>query len=474
MKLSTWRSALAWALFVLIVVSPRALEAHARLTRSAPGNNEHVAQSPTQLRLWFSETPQLALTRVTLLAADSAVIVLGPLTASGEMSVTVTIAKPLSPGAYTVVWRVAAADGHPASGRLRFVVGVGADGGAMPAGIPGDDTSSQRRDTLPRGTASGNAFIVPSRDTSAMVSGRAYVGARWMELVALLASIGAVTFRFGLAFVVRQAGARSNPSDVRGEGPGVLDAVLRLFRPMLVLMFVANLIRLGGEWQLVQRQGTNVTMRALLGTGWGHGWLLGVSGVVLAGIGAAVAKRLTAGWAIAGTGVLFAALAPAITGHAIASPEHRTLAVTADLLHVLGGGAWLGTLLIIVLAVLPALRDQDPEAWGSRTSVLLTAFSPIALTGAAVVLASGVVSAWLRLGSFPALWQTPYGNVLLVKTALAVTIGMIGAWNWRAMQPALASGASPTRIRKSAATELVTAGLLLIATAILIALPTPV
>jgi len=472
MKLSTWRTALVWAPLALIVVFPRVLDAHARLLRSSPGGDEHLAQSPTQLRLWFSETPQLALTRVTLLAPDSSVVALGPLTESGEMSVTLAIGKPLSPGKYVVVWHVAAADGHPSNGRFRFVVDDDARG-AMRAGLPGDDTAAKRRDTLPRGgTASGNAFIVPSRDTSAMVSGRAYIGARWLELVALLASIGAVVFRLGLAFVVRQADAQPNPRNPGGAS--VLDAVLRLFRPMLVLLLVANLIRLGGEWQLVQQQGMSISMRALLDTAWGHGWLVGVSGVVLAGIGAVLAKRLTAGWAIAGAGVLLAALTPAITGHAIASPDHRTLAVTADLLHVLGGGAWLGTLLVIVLAVLPALREQDPEAWGSRTSVLLTAFSPIALTGAAVVLASGVVSAWLRLGSLPALWQTPYGRVLLVKVAFAALIAIIGAWNWRAMQPAVAEGESPTRIRKSASTELVTAGLLLIVTAILIALPTPV
>lgn len=472
MKLSTWRAALVWAPLALIVVFPRVLDAHARLMRSSPGAGEHLGHSPTQLRLWFSETPQLALTRVTLLAPDSSVVAVGPLAASGDMSVTLAIGKSLSPGTYVVVWRVAAADGHPSNGRFRFVLEDDARG-AMPATTPGDDTAAKRRDTLPRGgTASGNAFIVPSRDTSAMVSGRAYIGARWIELVALLAAIGAVVFRFGLAFVVRQADAQPNAG--HASSTSVLDAVLRLFRPMLVLLLVANLIRLGGEWQLVQQQGMSVSMRALLDTAWGHGWLIGISGVVLAGIGAVLAKRLTAGWAIAGAGVLLAALTPAITGHAIASPDHRTLAVTADLLHVLGGGAWLGTLLVIVLAVLPALREQDPEAWGSRTSMLLTAFSPIALTGAAVVLASGVVSAWLRLGSLPALWQTPYGRVLIAKVAFAALIAIIGAWNWRTMQPAVAAGEPPTRIRKSASTELATAGLLLVATAILIALPTPV
>ena len=470
MKLSTWRSALAWALFVLVVVSPRALDAHARLTRSAPASNEHLAQSPTQLRLWFSETPQLALTRVQLLAPDSTSVSVGTLAASAEMSVTLAIGKALRRGTYTVVWRAAAADGHPSNGRFQFTVDADA---AVAA--PGDDTSA-KRDSMPRADTTsadrGNAIIVPSRDTGAMVSGRGYVGARWMELVALLASIGAVVFRFGLAFVVRPLDApRARTS---APGTGVLDAVLRLLRPMLVLLLVANLIRFGGEWQLVRQQGMNVSMRALLGTSWGQGWLIGVAGAVVALLGAALARRLTLGWALAGAGILFAALTPAITGHAIASPEYRALAVTADLLHVLGGGAWLGTLLVIVLTVLPALRDQSPETWGSRSAMLLTAFSPIALTGAGVVLASGIVSAWLRLGSLAALWQTPYGNVLLAKVALAVIIALFGAWNWRARQPAVAAGESPARIRRSASMELVTAGLLLIATAILIALPTPV
>src|SRR5689334_17629906 len=62
MKLRQWRSATLWALFILIVISPRVLDAHAHLKRSSPSSDEHVSTSPTQLRLWFSETPQLPLT----------------------------------------------------------------------------------------------------------------------------------------------------------------------------------------------------------------------------------------------------------------------------------------------------------------------------------------------------------------------------------------------------------------------------
>ena len=479
MKLRQWRSAIVWALVILIVISPRVLDAHAHLKRSSPTSNEHVATSPSQLRLWFSETPQLALTSVRLLRADSTEVPLGSLAAAAEMSVVRTIDQPLAPGEYVVVWQTAAADGHPSNGRFRFTVDAGATT-ARATGIAGSsatraDSGEWRRDSQPRrptpGTDRGNAFIVPVRDSSAMVSGRGYVAARWLELVALLCTIGAVAYRFFLAGIV------TGPRNVGDSSitNGVSDAVLRLLRPALVLLLLADLVRLGGEWQMLRQQTMiDLSFRALLSTGWGYGWCLGVGGALIALVAATFGRGSTAGWWITGAGVFLAATSPAVTGHAIASADHRTLAVTTDVLHVLGGGAWMGTLLVIVLAVLPALRDADQEGWGRRTALLLTAFSPIALTGAALVLISGVISAWLRLGSLGALWGSAYGLVLLLKIGFAAISAILGAWNWRAVRPAIAAGESPLRVRRTASVELGAAAILLIVTAVLIALPTPV
>jgi len=481
MKLRQWRSAIVWALVILIAISPRPLDAHAHLKRSSPTSDEHVAASPAQLRLWFSETPQLALTSVRLLRADSTEVPLGQLAAAADMSVTRTIDQPLSPGQYMVVWQTAAADGHPSSGRFRFTVDAGGPptaattiAGSSPATPP--DSGKWRRDSQPNrpvpGTDRGNAFIVPVRDSSAMVSGRGYVAARWLELVALLCAIGAVAYRFFLAGILPGAQGVANDASV---GSAVSDAVLRLLRPALVLLILADLVRLGGEWQLIRQQTmVELTFPILLNTGWGYGWCLGVCGALIALVAARFARGSAAGWWVTAVGVFLAAASPAVTGHAIASADHRTLAVTSDVLHVLGGGAWMGTLLVIVLAVLPALRDADREGWGRRTAVLLTAFSPIALTGAALVLVSGVISAWLRLGSLRALWGSAYGLVLLLKICLAAIIAVLGAWNWRAVRPAVAAGETPVRIRRTASMELGAAAILLIVTAVLIALPTPV
>jgi copper transport protein len=475
MTLRRWRTATCWALVFLIAISPRALDAHAHLRRSAPASNEHLLKAPTELRLWFSELPQLSLTRVRLLGADGSEIPLGALSAAKEMSVVASIGRSLAMGEYVVVWQTAAADGHPSSGRIRFAVGsvptptAAAMDSAGARGDTGHVASS--RDSA-AGSDRGNAFFVPVRDSSAMVSGRGYVAARWLELVALLCTIGAIAYRFGVAGAVESIRAQPDDSAARS---GVSDAVLRLLRPALVLLLLADLVRLGGEWQLVRERGmVDVSLRTLLGTSWGYGWIIGVAGAVIALVGAFFARRSVSGWAVAAAGVLLAAVSPAVTGHAIASRDHPMLAVTADVLHVLGGGAWVGTLLVIVLAVLPALRDVDSEGWGRRTAVLLTAFSPMALMGAGLVLASGLVSAWLRLGSVSALWRTPYGMLLVSKVALAALIAMLGAWNWRAVRPAVAAGESPLKVRRSASMELGVAAILLIVTAVLIALPTPV
>jgi putative copper export protein len=49
----------------------------------------------------------------------------------------------------------------------------------------------------------------------------------------------------------------------------------------------------------------------------------------------------------------------------------------------------------------------------------------------------------------------------------------LGAWNWRRQRPRLGSESAATALRRSARSELAAAGLVLLATAVLVSLPTP-
>ncbi len=95
---------------------------HNRLTRSLPAADSSVA-SPREIRLWFTEKPEPRLSAITLLAADSSRVPLGPVRATTDpQSVSAAVASPLRAGRYAVVWRTTSPDGHAVRGRFEFSV----------------------------------------------------------------------------------------------------------------------------------------------------------------------------------------------------------------------------------------------------------------------------------------------------------------------------------------------------------------
>ena len=161
------------------------------------------------------------------------------------------------------------------------------------------------------------------------------------------------------------------------------------------------------------------------------------------------------------------ALTPALAGHAAASPKFTSLMIVSDFLHVLGGGSWLGSLLVVVVVALPfSLALDGAERWSSIAAVV-NSFSPLALASASVVVISGVIASWVHLERLSALWQTAYGQVLLVKLFLVGITLTVGAYNFRRVQPQLANEVGSMRLRRSAAIELGFAFLILLVTGLL-------
>ncbi len=96
-------------------------------------------------------------------------------------------------------------------------------------------------------------------------------------------------------------------------------------------------------------------------------------------------------------------------------------------LHLAVTGAWLGTVVVLALA-----SGRAPSATrASALAAIIGRFSPWALACAAAAGASGVVLAWLYLGSVAALVETTYGRLLLAKLALVAAIGGCGFVNWQ-------------------------------------------
>ena len=84
-----------------------------------------------------------------------------------------------------------------------------------------------------------------------------------------------------------------------------------------------------------------------------------------------------------------------------------------------------------------------------------------------MVVISGVIASWVHLERLSALWQTAYGQVLLVKLFLVAITLTVGAYNFRRVQPQLANEVGSMRLRRSAAIELGFAFLILLVTGLL-------
>src|SRR5439155_21438921 len=124
------------------------------------------------------------------------------------------------------------------------------------------------------------------------------------------------------------------------------------------------------------------------------------------------------------------AVPPGFSGHAVSVPRLVARSVAADGFHVIGASGWLGTLFLVVFAGLPAARMRDKDQRAAHVARLVTAFSPVALSFAALAAATGVFASWLHLPSVSALWQTPYGQALLRKLVILSGAAATGFYNW--------------------------------------------
>lgn len=165
---------------------------------------------------------------------------------------------------------------------------------------------------------------------------------------------------------------------------------------------------------------------------WGASWRLQTLAAA-ALVAAAMAVRIRGGraWLAAAVAAVACSAATPLLGHAAGSAWRGALHAA----HILGGGAWLGTLIVIVL--LDWMMGGEKGGDGVRrageavTAGLVERFSPVALTAAALVSVTGLVAAVTYLVTLAAVLETPYGLALVTKLALVLAILACGYANWR-------------------------------------------
>jgi putative copper export protein len=168
----------------------------------------------------------------------------------------------------------------------------------------------------------------------------------------------------------------------------------------------------------------------VLGTTWGKGLTLQAASALAALVGFLLARRgRDGGWTLALAAALALSLSPAMMGHAVAPERALAWSVLADWLHVLSAGGWTGTLCLIAVAGM-ALRGSD--GGGETLALLILRFHRVALTCAAALLATGVVSLLFRVEHLRDLFTSAYGALFFVKLAMAAVVAGFGAYHSRA------------------------------------------
>ena len=460
------RLAGAWlALLMLVAFAPERAHAHGALKRSRPAARDTLHAVPRELRLEFTESPELAVSALHLIDPAGREVPLSPLRTARDSSrvLLADIGVLRAPGRYTVRWQIAGADGHPVSGEFTFLIAEGATGLTPPPESPAG-----------RAPAVGSAMS----DSAQMIhiegfgaESIAYVFVRWLQFIGLVVVIGAVAFNFLMLGGWRRDAASAPLAAAaasRASGVAALGAVV---------LAVSSGARLVAQWAALGASpgghGAGTLSGMVMQTAWGRAWMLQVVGITILTIGLLAMRRRGSGttWAVAALAAVLLALSIALASHAGATGS--ALATVLDVVHVIAAGGWMGGLAMLVLVGFPVARTGGRSDAGAHMARLVHAFTPTALACAALLLFTGVSASWRNLETLGAFTGSRYGRVLLVKLALLVVAAGIGFYNFRRARPRLGASGDDATVRRAMRAELAVGTMILLVTAVLVAIPTP-
>lgn len=129
----SFRSAVAFALALLLLAAPRGAAAHAVLQEASPPDGATLSAAPREIVLRFNEPVEPVFVRLLDAQGNARAS-----RASGDYDATVRLAAPaeLESGSYVVSYRVVSVDSHPVGGSVVFGIGV-----APSAALIGNDNA---------------------------------------------------------------------------------------------------------------------------------------------------------------------------------------------------------------------------------------------------------------------------------------------------------------------------------------------
>ncbi|MEH0420082.1 copper resistance CopC/CopD family protein [Streptomyces sp. B21-083] len=400
--------------------------AHAALTGSSPQQGVVVAKAPAQVTLTFSEKVALSDGAFRVLDPKGKRVDTGKATELSGTTYAVPLHSGLPDGTFTVAYQVVSADSHPVAGAFTFSIGA-----------PSVTTVS-----------------VSDQSAGGGVVGALYGFGRYVSYAGFIVMVG------GAAFVLA---CWQRGSGVRALQRLVVSGWLAMTAATLALLLmrgsytgsgkVGDIFDLGLLGNVLQtKTGAALVSRLLL---------LAAGALFIAVLFGAYARPeddetdgaetmdenrdepddgsarrdLTFGLAIGG-GVVAIGLAAtwALAEHASTGLQ-PDIAMPVDVIHLVAVAVWLGGLSALLVALFRAPADTPIEGSAVRR------FSRVAFGSVLALVATGIYQSWRQLGSWSALTDTSYGQLLLVKIGLVVVLVGIAyiSRRWTAQLPETAA-----------------------------------
>jgi len=256
---------------------------------------------------------------------------------------------------------------------------------------------------------------------------------RWIHFAAAALLVGVFSFRLFVgdpAFrEAARAGCGVDPSALTGRLARIaLAALFLIFLSGTLWLLLQASVMSGQPVSGVLLHGvmSTVVLRTQAGHDWlGRGGLLALLAIVLVLMRERLQERPRAPLVIALTLAAAELSALVWAGHAGAARGARgALEQTADAVHLLAAGVWLGGLVPLALLLATARRAGD-GGWLVVAGSAATRFSTLGILSVATLIATGIANSWFLVGDLAGLLSTDYGRCLLLKLGLVgVMIGV--------------------------------------------------
>lgn len=418
------RLLLAGSLVALALPAPAL--AHATLQRADPSFRERLQRPPQRVLLVFNQRVQVLPGSVRVYDPSGRLLSGPPRLVAGDRAISASL-RPLPAGGYTVRWHaLSAGDGHVVAGVYTFGVGTAAPEPTDAYGASGPGAAD---------------YVV-----------------RWLSFAGLALVLGGLAFRLVvLPGPVPPAFERRFYLVELAAVAGILETGIAAF-----------LLRAEGALQVPFTRFLYSDLSPIARTDVGSAFIAMTLGF------ACVLALVFLAWLTRREGLLWPALALALglasgfslSGHSSSEPNSSPWSALADWVHLSAASLWAGGVAMLLVACLTA-----PEV----RRAAFRRFARLAPLPIALLVAAGVYLSILRLPRLSDLWETGYGQVLIVKLCLVALALVWGAAHHFLVAPRLHRPDVHSRLPRSLAGETAVGMAVLLAAAVLVnASPPPV